>query len=74
MQGMKISPEQAAPVLCISPNGIRYYMRTNQFNPPIGRVRVVNNGTGTKKKYRYDIYKNMVMDYMNLKEWPEEEK
>lgn len=72
MQSMKISVEQAAPVMGISPNEIRHGIRNDRFNPPIGRARVARGSTGKKKKYRYDVYKNMVMEYMGLKEWPEE--
>lgn len=71
MEKMKISVEQAAPIMGISPNEIRYGMRNNKFNPPIGRVRLANQNTGRKKKYRYDVYRNMVLEYMGLKEWPE---
>lgn len=71
MEKMKISVEQAAPIMGISPNEIRYGMRNNKFNPPIGRARLANQNTGKRKKYRYDVYKNMVMEYMGLKEWPE---
>lgn len=65
----KISVEQAAPVLGISPNQIRYYMRNNRFDPPIGQVRKVPGSTS----YRYDIYKNKVMAYAGITSWPEPE-
>lgn len=72
MQKMKISPEAAAPVMGISPNEIRYCMRNNKFDPPIGRVRIANNRIKKKKPtYRYDIFIPMVLEYTGLKEWPE---
>lgn len=71
MEKLKISVEQAAPIMGISPNEIRYGMRMNKFNPPIGRARLANQNTGRRKKYRYDVYRNMVMEYIGLKEWPE---
>lgn len=67
MENGKITPEQAAPVLGISPNEIRYCMRKGTL--PIGHARKANRG---KRQYRYDIYKNLVMAYVGLKEWPEE--
>lgn len=63
----KITPETASPILGISPNKIREDMRKNKFNPPIGRIRKSRTGN------RYDIYKSMVLEYVGLKEWPEEE-
>lgn len=64
----KITPEKAAPILGISPNEIRYCLRKGTL--PIGHARKSNTG---RKSYRYDIYKNLVMEYVGLKEWPEEE-
>lgn len=63
----RLSAEEAAPILGMSPNKIRYYMRMNRFDPPIGQVRKVPGG----KSYRYDIYKAKVMAYTGLTEWPE---
>lgn len=71
MEKLKISVEQAALVMGISPNEIRHGMRNNKFSPPIGRARLANQNTGRRKKYRYDVYRNMVMEYMGLQEWPE---
>lgn len=66
----RVSVEEAAPVLGMSPNKIRYYMRAGRFNPPIGQIRQSLSG----KTFRYDIYKNKVMAYVGITEWPEEEK
>lgn len=68
MNDNKISVEQAAPVLGISPNQIRYYMQMNRFDPPIGQVRKVPGS----KRHRYDIYKTKVMAYTGITEWPKE--
>lgn len=67
----KISPEQAAPVLGISPNEIRYCLRKGTL--PIGHARP-SNGIGKRTTYRYDIYKHLVMKYCGLEQWPEGEK
>lgn len=64
----KVSVEEAAPVLGISPNKIRYYMRAGRFNPPIGQVRKTERG----KSYRYDVYKEKVMAYVGITQWPGE--
>lgn len=64
----KISPEQASPILGISPNEIRYCMRKGTL--PIGHARL-SNGKGKRPSYRYDIYKNLVLKYVGLDEWPE---
>lgn len=66
MDNEKISPEKAAPILGISPNEIRYCLRKGTL--PIGHARRSSRG---KRTYRYDIYKNLVMEYAGLKEWPE---
>lgn len=63
----KITVDQASKVLGISPNEIRYCMRTKRFDPPIGQVRKARSG----KSYRYDVYKNKVMKYAGIAEWPE---
>lgn len=66
----KVTPEQVAPILGISPNEIRYCLRKGTL--PIGRARPSNStARGRKKSYRYDIYKNLVMEYAGLTEWPE---
>ena len=69
MISQKITVEQAAPVLGISPNKIRYYMRNNRFDPPIGQVRKVPGS----RSYRYDVYKGKVMAYAGITAWPEGE-
>lgn len=69
MTPQKVSVNQAAEVMGLSPNEVRYCMRTKKFDPPIGQVRKSRNG----KTYRYDVYKNKVMAYVGITEWPEEE-
>ena len=55
MDNQKITPEQAAPILGISPNNIRHSMRNGTL--PIGNVRPANTKTrGHRQSYRYDIY------------------
>ena len=61
----KISPEQAAPILGITPNEIRYCMRKGTL--PIGHARKSTRG---KRSFRYDIYKHLVLEYVGLTEWP----
>ena len=69
MQTQKISVEQAALILGISPNEIRYGLRKGTL--PIGHARPASKRTrGNKPSYRYDVYKNLVMEYVGLKEWP----
>lgn len=58
MEKAKMTPEQASPILGISPNEIRYALRNGTL--PIGRARKANRGKG----YRYDIYKDLVMKYI----------
>lgn len=67
MTTQKITVEEAAPILGMSPNKIRYYMRAKRFDPPIGQIRRSLTG----KTYRYDIYKAKVMAYVGIAEWPE---
>ena len=59
--------EEAAPILGMSPNKIRYYMRAKRFDPPIGQIWRSLTG----KTYRYDIYKAKVMAFTGITEWPE---
>lgn len=54
MSGQRISVEEAAPILGMTPNYIRYLMRTKRL--PIGEA--VKNSTGTG--YRYLIYRPLV--------------
>lgn len=63
----RITVEQASKVLGISPHEIRYHMRMRHFDPPIGQTRKSRSG----KSYRYDVYKNKVMAYAGITEWPE---
>lgn len=71
MDNQKITPEQAAPILGISPNNIRHSMRNGTL--PIGNVRPANTKTrGHRQSYRYDIYKKLVLQYVGLAEWPED--
>lgn len=65
----KVTVQQAARVLGISQNKVRYYMRAKRFDPPIGQIRKSLTG----KTYQYDIYKNKVMAYAGITEWPKEE-
>ena len=65
----KVTVQQAARVLGISQNKVRYYMREKRFDPPIGQIRKSLTG----KTYQYDIYKNKVMAYAGITEWPKEE-
>lgn len=64
----KISVETASKVLGISPNEIRKKLKKGDSDLPIGHAR---RSCGAKKTYRYDVYKNMVMQYAGLAEWPE---
>lgn len=66
MTKQKVSVEEAALLLGISPNNIRYSMRKNEL--PIGSVRKSRSG----KSFRYDIYKSLVLKYVGLNEWPKE--
>lgn len=63
----KISVEQVAKVLNLTPNYIRYKLRIGELK--IGRVRKPGKG---EKHHHYDIYKNQVMKEFGLTEWPEE--
>lgn len=60
----KISVEQASEILGISPHEIRYGIRNNQFDPPIGRCRKARSG----ESIRYDVYRNMVNEYAGIRE------
>lgn len=69
----RITPEQASPVLGISPTRIRNRMRRDYIKKtqelPIGRAYPSMTGKG----FRYDIYKPLVLKYIGLENWPEEE-
>lgn len=67
MQGMRISPEELAPVIGMSPNAIRYRMKNGTL--PIGSAVKVGDTRG-KRRYRYDIFIPKVLEYTGLKEWP----
>ena len=73
----KISPEQAHLVLGISPNEILYVMRKEMSIPaekktlPIGQARKASACKRGRPSYRYDIYKQLVLKYVGLEEWPE---
>lgn len=60
----KISVEQASEILGISPNEIRFGIRNNMFEPPIGRCRKARSG----ESVRYDVYRNMVNEYAGIRE------
>ncbi len=65
----RISPEQAAKVLRISPGRIRNLMKINKL--PIGHyIPPAKGGINGQ----FFVYKHMVMEYLHLTEWPEEEK
>ncbi len=71
MYSQRVSAEEAAPVLGITPTRIRnrlkrdYLKGTKDF--PVGYAHRASSG----KSFRYDLYKPMIMKYMNLEEWPE---
>ncbi len=73
MEQIKLTPEQAAPVLGINPVRIRNRMRRDYIKKtndlPTGKAYPSMTG----KSFRYDIYKPLVMKYMGLSEWPKEE-
>ena len=70
MDKQKVSPEQASKLLGISPNEIRYCLRKGTL--PIGCARPANSKKrGNRQSYRYDIYKNKVLEYVGLDKWPE---
>lgn len=54
----RLSVEEVAPILGISPNEIRYCLRKGTL--PIGAARKANRGKG----YRYDIYRPLVEKYI----------
>lgn len=75
MKNEKISVEQAARVLGISPNEIRKRLRDGTL--PIGHARksgtykqLISPGKyRTAVRYTYDVYKPLIMKYVGLEEW-----
>lgn len=61
-ENTRLTPEQAAPLLGIHPDGIRDAMQKGTL--PIGHVRKASTGKG----YRYDIYKALVLKYIGQSE------
>lgn len=68
----RISVEEASAVLGIPSTRIRnrlrrdYIKKTNDF--PVGHAHRAETG----KSFRYELYKSMIMKYMNLDKWPGE--
>lgn len=59
---IRLTPEQAAPILGMHPDCIRAAMRKGTL--PIGHARKASTGKG----YRYDIYKALVLKYVGNSE------
>lgn len=74
MESQRVTPEEAAKVLGVSPTRIRnrlkrdYLKKTNDF--PVGHAHRAETG----KSFRYELYRSMIMKYMGLDKWPEEGK
>ena len=70
----RVSVEEASAVLGIPPTRIRnrlrrdYIKKTHDF--PVGHAHRAETG----KSFRYELYRSMIMKYMELDEWPEGEK
>lgn len=56
----RISVEQAAKIMGLTPAYIRYYMRRGEL--PIGKAQKARSG----KSYRYEIYKPLVEKYIGI--------
>lgn len=64
MESEKITVREASEILGISQGAIRYGLQHKTL--PIGYARKSRGHT-----YRYDVYKNLVMSYAGLAEWPQ---
>lgn len=56
----KVSINETAKILGMSPSCVRIRMERNLFNPPIGRVIPSLSGKGT----RYFVYREMLDRYI----------
>lgn len=68
MRGIKVSPEEVAPIIGISPNEIRKKLRDGTL--PIGHARKAGKNARGRLRYTYDIFIPLVLEYTGLSEWP----
>ena len=68
MRGIRVSPEEVAPIIGKSPNEIRKRLRDGTI--PIGKARKIGKNARGKPRYAYDIFVPLVLEYTGLREWP----
>ena len=59
----RIPVHEAAQILGMAAESVRYFMRENRFNPPIGYVDKPNGEKGRKD---YRIYRHMLNKHIGI--------
>ena len=65
VERQRVDVEDAAKILGMTSESVRYFMRENRFNPPIGYVDKLNGETGRKE---YRIYRHMLNKHIGIEE------
>ena len=68
MRGTRVSVEEAAPVLGVTPNKLRYMMR-NKKMPDIGEA-IKRSGRNGRPRYEYHLYAPKILARVGLEKWP----
>lgn len=69
MKGARVSVAEAAPVLGMTPDKLRYELRQKHL-ADIGEAIPRGRGRNGKQRYSYHVYAPKVLARVGLTEWP----